>query len=397
MYTHLQGPQSRSRVRAGAVIAALALLVTPGRTAVDANGRTAIERAVIGTYAGVAAASYEDAAEGARALARSVDEFLASPNAEGFDRARHAWIEARIPYAQTEVFRFYDGPIDGVEGRVNSWPIDENLIDYVEGEPDAGIINQARRFPEIDAAMIASLNEKGGEKNITAGFHAIEFLLWGQDVNDDGPGQRSYLDYTDGHAPHAGRRRDYLRVATHLLVQDLASVASQWQPDREDNYRARFVALPPDEALTRILKGIGILSGSELAGERLTVPYETKEQEDEHSCFSDNTQRDIVNDAIGIESVVRGRYTRTGGLHVDGASLIDLLAHVDPATAQRLTQEVAASVAAARRVPEPFDRSILGTDAASGRVAVKSLITALRAQADTVAQAGAALGLRLNF
>jgi putative iron-regulated protein len=145
------------------------------------------------------------------------------------------------------------------------------------------------------------------------------------------------------------------------------------------------------------LKGLGILSGAELAGERLTVPYETKDQEDEHSCFSDNTQQDILYDTLGVASVVRGRYVRTNGGHVEGTGLADLLARVDPAVAQRLTREVEVSVAAARLVPSPFDRSILGTDAAPGRVAIKSLITALRAQADFIAQAGAALGLKLNF
>jgi putative iron-regulated protein len=385
------------RVRAGAVVALLTVLILPGRTAADAHGRAAIEQAVISTYARLAAAGYEDAAGGARALARSVDDFLDEPSAAGLDRARRAWIEARIPYAQTEAYRFYDGPIEAVEGLINSWPIDENLIDYVDGEPDAGIINQPARFPELSASMIASLNEKDGEKNITAGFHAVEFLLWGQDLNDDGPGRRPYLDYRDDRGAHADRRREYLRLATHLLVQDLESVASQWQPGHADNYRARFLALPPDEALTRILKGVGILSGSELAGERLTVPYETKEQEDEHSCFSDNTQQDILYDTLGIESVVRGRYVRTNGEQVEGTSLTDLLARVDPAVAQRLTREVEVSVAAARLVPSPFDRSILGTDAAPGRIAIKSLITALRAQADSIAQAGAALGLKLNF
>jgi putative iron-regulated protein len=88
---------------------------------------------------------------------------------------------------------------------------------------------------------------------------------------------------------------------------------------------------------------------------------------------------------------------RTSGEPVEGTGLADLLARVDPAIAQRLTREVEASVAAARLVPSPFDRSILGTDAAPGRVAIKRLITALRAQSDSIARAGAVLGLKLNF
>src|SRR5262249_48788433 len=265
------------------------------------------------------------------------------------------------------------------------------------GEPGAGLINHPERYPAITAELIASLNEKGGEKNITAGFHAIEFLLWGQDLNDEGPGQRSHLDYVDGHAPNAGRRRDYLRVAARLLVKNLETVADAWAPDRPSNYRAEFVARRPDESLAAIVKGIGILTGSELAGERLTVPYETKDQEDEHSCFSDNTHRDLLFDIVGIRNVYLGRYVRANGESIGSRGLADLVERVNPALAAKLARQMDASLAAAKALPPPFDRAIRGTDSAPGRVAVKALITALRAQASSIAEAGAALGLKLNF
>jgi putative iron-regulated protein len=363
----------------------------------ESNELVSLKESVITNYAALVHASYEDALAGARTLARLLDAFLEAPDAESLNRARQAWIDARVPYAQTEAYRFYDGPIDAVEGLINSWPIDENLIDYVDGEPDAGIINHPETFDAITSDLIASLNEKGGEKNITAGFHAIEFLLWGQDLRDDGPGDRSYLDYVAGHAPHASRRREYLHLAAHLLVRNIESVVEAWAPHRTSNYRARFVTMPADEALACILKGAGVLSGAELAGERLTVPYETKEQEDEHSCFSDTTGNDIVYDVLGIQNVFLGRYVRATGERVEGKSFRDLLARIDPALAGRLSREIEASVAASRAVPSPFDRAIQGTDAAPGRVAVRALINALRAQADSIAQAGSALGLQLNF
>src|SRR5262245_31637900 len=368
---------------------------------VPASGEPAdlrsLKQKVVSAYATLVYASYQDAVAGSRLLATAIDAFLEAPSPESLNRARQAWIDAREPYLQTEVYRFYDGPIETVEGLVNSWPIDENLIDYVEGEPDAGIINHPERFAAITTALIASLNEKGGEKNITTGFHAIEFLLWGQDLNDEGPGRRTYLDYVDGKAAHADRRREYLRHAAHLLVQHLETVMAEWAPEKTANYRARFAAMPPDEALASILKGAGILSGAELAGERLTVPYETKEQEDEHSCFSDTTNRDIVFDAIGIQNVYLGRYVRASGERIAGPGFRDLIAGVDPALAAKLERQIEASVAAAKAVPAPFDKSIQGTDAAPGRVAVKKLIASLRAQADLIAEAGAALGLQLNF
>src|SRR5262249_58914281 len=125
---------------------------------------TALKQSVVADYAVLVRAVYEDALAGARALARSVDAFVDDPRAESLDRARQAWIESRVSYAQSEAFRFYDGPIDTVEGLVNSWPIDEALIDYVDGEPGAGLINHPERYPAITAELIASLNEKGGEK-----------------------------------------------------------------------------------------------------------------------------------------------------------------------------------------------------------------------------------------
>ena len=237
-----------------------------------------------------------------------------------------------------------------------------------------------------------SLNEKGGVKNIGR-LHAVEFCCVGQD-NDKGPG---FARLRGRPGPHADRRRQYLRLAAHLLVQNLGRVVDEWSAGGTSNYRARFLAMPPDEALTCILKGLGILSGAELAGERLTVPYETKDQEDEHSCFSDNTQRDIVEDTIGIQNVFLGRYVRASGQRVEGRSLRELLTLVDPTLSTTLDRQIEASVAAANAVPAPFDQTILGTDSAPGRVAVKKLITALRAQADSIARAGRVLGLKLNF
>src|SRR5262245_26533429 len=182
-------------------------------------------------------------------------------------QARKAWIAARLPYLQSEAARFYDGPIDEVEGFINSWPIDENLIDYVADDPNAGIINQPDKYPAITCKLIVDLNEKQGERSITTGFHAIEFLLWGQDMSTVGPGQRSARDYID--ARNAMRRRAYLRAATQLLITHLQQVKQAWAPGQSNNYRADFLAMEPDHAIGRILKGLGSLSGPELAGERL--------------------------------------------------------------------------------------------------------------------------------
>jgi len=355
-----------------------------------------LKRAVITNYAAVVHATYQDALAGARKLKSAIHAFLKQPSENAMKAARQAWLAARVPYLQSEAFRFYDGPIDQVEGWINAWPLDENFVDYVQDNPGAGIVNAVDQYPVLSRKLILSLNEKEGEKSISTGFHAIEFLLWGQDLNPDGPGNRSWSDYTDT-AKNAERRRQYLRIATDLLVEHLQSVADAWAEGRKDNYRAQFQRVDADTALARILKGIGALSGPELAGERLTVPYETKEQEDEHSCFSDNTVNDIIYDGIGIQNVYLGRYSATSGRKIQGPGLHDLLNHVDPSFAEKLAVQIEDAIASARGIPPPFDMAIQGADSKPGRIAVKKAIKAFQTQSDTIAQSAKVLGIKLNL
>jgi putative iron-regulated protein len=348
---------------------------------------------VVQHYAELVYASYQDSLAGALELQDKVRAFVAQPTPEGLQAARKAWLEAREWYGQTEAFRFYAGPIDddkGPEGRINAWPLDESYIDYVKGKPNSGIINN--RKAAITKANLSRLNERGGEENIACGWHAIEFLLWGQDFNEDGPGDRSYEDYVDGKGKNADRRRQYLSVVTELLVDDLRYVLNAWAPGKQ-NYRAHFEDGNDTESVRKMIVGIGSLSRGELAGERMEVALASQDQEDEHSCFSDNTHRDIVNNALGIENVWLGRYVRRDGTTLQGASLRDLIAEKNPALAQRITQDIADSLAAARTVQAPFDREIVGGRDAAGRKRVQTTIDDLVRQSKDLVDAATALGI----
>jgi putative iron-regulated protein len=163
-------------------------------------------------YAHLVLASYDDTLAGALTLQKAVQALAAAPSDENLKAARKAWLDAREFYGQTEAFRFYGGPIDdknGPEGRINAWPMDESYVDYVKDAPNAGIINN--RKVVISKKQLSSLNERNGEENIATGWHAIEFLLWGQDLSTTGPGNRSFEDFVDGKKPNADRRRQYLR------------------------------------------------------------------------------------------------------------------------------------------------------------------------------------------
>jgi putative iron-regulated protein len=351
---------------------------------------------VLRTYADLAHAKYSDALEGARALHAALLALLQAPSSQTLERARTSWLAAREPYVQTEVFRFYDGPIDQVELLVNSWPIDENYVDGDDATP--GIVQDRARYPELTAAGIQKLNMTESETSVSAGYHVIEFLLWGRDARADGPGDRSHADYVSEEADSVqARRGQYLRLVSELLVSHLDQVSEAWAPGRSDNYRARFLAMPPAQSLALIIKGMGALSGPELAGERLTVAYETKDQENQHSCFSDSTHRDMVGNALGIENVCQGRYASARGRSVNGPGLCALVKAADASLGAQLERELRDSVAAARTIPAPFEQAILGSDQAPGRQAILKTIRALEAQARTLTKVATRLGLDLGL
>ncbi len=350
---------------------------------------------VVENYADLVHESYSMSLESATAMDEAIDAFLADPTEESLAAAKEAWLAARDDYGPTEAFRFYGGPIDdeeiGVEGLLNAWPLDEAYIDYVEGAPESGIVNLPDEYPAIDADLLVSLNEEGGEANISTGWHSIEFLLWGQDLSADGAGNRPVEDYTT--AANADRRAGYLAVASDLLLTHLGQMVDAWAPDVE-NYRAEFVALPANEALGMIMTGIGELSRGELAGERMTVAYEARSQEDEHSCFSDNTTNDIIGNATGVQRVFLGE---AGS--VDGPGIYELVAAEDQDLADQLRDEIATSVELATAIPAPFDQHLVEgvSDEDPGRVAIFDTIVALEAQTDTIVDAATLLEADLNL
>nr|WP_315466030.1 imelysin family protein [uncultured Rhodoferax sp.] len=371
---------------------ASALLSVALTTAFSAQAQNIDANSVVQHYAQVVYANYSDVLTSAQALDKAIHAFTAAPSAQGLADAQKAWLAAREYYGQTEAFRFYSGPIDddkGPEGRINAWPLDESYIDSVAGKPRAGIINNPK--VKISKANLSRLNERGGEENIAAGWHAIEFMLWGQDQSDTLPGQRSFDDYVDGKTPHADRRRAFLNTASELLLDDLAFLVKSWEPGRK-NYRAKFEQ-GGIQSVRKMVIGLGSLSRGELAGERMEVAMNTQDKEDEHSCFSDNTHRDIVTNAQGIENVWLGSYKRLDGSLLTGPSLKDLVASKNAALSQRTSQQIATSVAHASAIQAPFDREIVGDKSAPGRQRVQKTIDSLVQQSKDITEAAAALGI----
>lgn len=349
-------------------------------SAVDAT------RTVVLRHAERAHELYRECAARAAALRQAVQKLLEAPDVATLAAARDAWRTARAVYGETEVFRFCDGPIEPLEPLLNAWPVDEAYIDRVAGRPTTGIVNDTRTFPVLSAALLASANERGGETNVSTGWHAIEFVLWGQDLDPNGPGQRPHTDFLAG-ADGVERRRAYLTIVVDLLVGHLSEVRDAWAPDAA--FRRRFES-DVQGSVRAMLTGAVILTAFELCGERLAVAYETRDQEQEHSCFSDTTCADLVANEKGILAVFRG-----GADAKATASLLGLVRAKDAAAAEHLDRCLEATMAALRAIPAPFDQAFLGGDDAPGRRAIRTAIEALEQQTEAITIAARMLGFDL--
>lgn len=407
-------------------IVALSALMPFAPVAVDtAAADTVSADAVVKHYADLAHANYADALNAAQALNERIDELLANPTAETLSAAKQAWLQARVPYQQSEVFRFGNAVVDNWEGQLNAWPLDEGMIDYVEGDDyqyelgnegaTANIIaneqitvgGETLDVSDITPELLADLNEIGGsEANVASGYHAIEFLLWGQDLHgfEKGNGERPVSDYQTGddctHG-HCDRRRSYLDAVSDLLVDDLEWMVAQWAPETEGNYRQELLAESDQEGLRRMLFGMGSLSLGELAGERMKVALEANSFEDEHDCFSDNTHNSHYYNGQGIQNIYTGSYQRLDGSVVEGPSLQDLLSQADSELADTLGAQLEATMARldaikqaaeAESSPMAFDMMIAPGNE-QGSELINEAILSLVAQTGSIEQAAGELGV----
>jgi len=398
---------------------AATLMLSTALGALPALAETTPE-AVATHYADIALAKYQDSLDTAKALDAAIDALIAEPSAEALQAAKDAWLASRVPYQQTEVYRFGNAIVDDWEGRVNAWPLDEGLIDYVDAsygtENDDNTLYTANVIANamvtvngeaVDASAItpdlisSTLHEAGEvEANVASGYHAIEFLLWGQDLNGTGAGagERPWSDYASGEECTDGncdRRGEYLNAASGLLIADLEEMVGNWETDGEA--RGELMA-DPQNALSIILTGMGSLSYGELAGERMKLGLLLHDPEEEHDCFADNTHNSHRYNAVGINNVYNGVYTRLDGTELSGPAISELVAAADAGVDEELkaklmtTIEKMDAMAARAESVEAYDQMI-GEGNEEGNAVVQAAIDGLIDQTRSIERAVAALDL----
>lgn len=378
-------------------------------------------QAVLNTYADIAEASYSDSLSTAKALQEKVNALLANPSDATLEAARNAWIAARVPYQQTEAYRFGNAIVDDWEGKVNAWPLDEGLIDYVNTdsygeESDENPLFRANVIANktltvggktVDATKITpallaeNLHEADEvEANVATGYHAIEFLLWGQDLNgtEPGAGKRPATDFSLENCTggNCDRRRDYLSAATTLLITDLEEMVANWATDGAA--RKELAEKGEKGGLATMLTGMGSLSYGELAGERIKLGLMLHDPEEEHDCFSDNTHYSHYYDAKSIKNVYLGEYTRVDGSVVKGPSLSDLVREKANTVDEQLRSELNATENAMQVMVDQAKQGntfdvLIGSGNKAGNAVIQDVVDALTTQTRSIEKAIEVLGL----
>ena len=389
--------------------AAFVLAAATSGLAIGSAHAAADPAAIVKHYAEIAHAKFSDSLAAAKALDVAVDALIATPNDDTLKAAREAWLKSRVPYQQTEAYRFGNPLVDDWEGKVNAWPLDEGLIDYVdpsygtESDENALFVGNVIANPKleiggkaIDAttitpAVLQELHEAGEvEANVATGYHAIEFLLWGQDLNGTGKGagNRPATDYDKANCTNGNcdRRGAYLKAASSLLVTDLEEMVAAWAPEGD---ATKNVTADPKAGITAMLTGMGSLSYGELAGERMKLGLLLHDPEEEHDCFSDNTHNSHYYDVAGIQTVYTGEYTRADGSKLTGPSLSELVAEKDAALDTEMKAKLDASHTAFKALVdraeggEAYDQMI-GEGNADGNKVVQTAIDSLIDQTKTI-------------
>jgi putative iron-regulated protein len=349
---------------------------------------------------------------------RSIELFMKDPNESNFNKVKDSWLEARTVYQQTEVFRFGNPIVDDWEGKVNAWPLDEGLIDYVDTTNYYPTENDFSNFNVIankklkvegelvDASIIntnllsSKLHEIGGnEANVAIGYHAIEFLLWGQDLNGtkSGSGNRPYTDFDLNNCTNdnCDRRREYLIAASQLLIEDLRYIHSVWSPKG----KARQDLLNDQKnGLKRILIGMGSLSYGELAGERMKLGLMLHDPEEEHDCFSDNTHNSHYYNVVGINNVFLGKYKNLDGKVVTGPSISSLLSEVDYDLNKKTKKSIKNTLKSMKKIVKSANKGVtydmlIAEGNEKGNKLIQNAVDSLIKQSKNIELAAAALNI----
>lgn len=180
----------------------------------------------------------------------SIKQFLATPNVANLEAAQQKWQETYALFNDTSPFTVLtDNPAQ--HSYIDSWPILPGYIDAISGFPNSGIVNDVTL--ELNEANIRQQHGLTFPGEVSTGFHAIEFMIWGETTTAENsesakeskeenktlplkrytPVKQWHQTELDVSQHSNNRRRKYLALVTNILLKDIeksnAEAKATWQ------------------------------------------------------------------------------------------------------------------------------------------------------------------------
>lgn len=311
------------------------------------NAATLLDNAANNVIVG----TYRDLDAQAAALQTAVAALAAAPTAATLATARQAYRDARAPWEATEAFAFGPVSTQGLDGVIDTWPL--NRIDLVA------------LLASADPLSLASLRTRDGGLQ---GFHPIEFLLFGPDSNK-------------GLANFTAREYIFLNSSAQNLRAATAQLLSAWLP-AGGNFAAAFGKAGPGspvypkqkQAVQELLDGM-IGPADEVPNSKIEQPLAQRNTDFEEAKFSRNSKAEFLQNLAGIEAIYTGRYAATSG-----TGFSNLVVKYNPALDTRFRQELLAAQQAIAALPGRFDEAILQNPAAvrAAQAKVRTVLNTLQ-------------------
>jgi putative iron-regulated protein len=250
-------------------------------------------------------------------------------NIENLNLSKQAWLNAHSAYELTTLHRYYATQLMGeqdslvlmqLQYQINHWPIVPGYIDYVDGYPDSGIVHDINVNLNAD-----SLREQHGffdVSEVTLGFHAIEFLLWGYDADSvarpatdfDAVLELTPKEIESGYTLEQlsnNRRRLFLSVVVDTLVKDFLALQSLWLAE-EPSISQRIESISGTELIVILADSMSAMLTQELLQRSLYPMLNGDFVESVQSPYSRSTQNAVSSQLSGLERLLLERQTENG-------------------------------------------------------------------------------------
>lgn len=239
-----------------------------------------------------------------------------------YNMSKAEWKTAKMRIDMLSPFQYLN------EVDFNSFLINPAYIDATSYDNSSGIILNTAAYPTITIQTIQNANYIGSSpNNISKGIHALEFLLWGNDLNPTGPGDGGPNPFDPNSSANYLRRKAYLLGLITLLKNDLDEMNYS---EFKDNVNAK----DPKESLAYLLKGIHDFIRYDIAEKSIKKPIDLLDPLYEESQFSDNSTEDIKNKILSIRNYIYGsQFTATNGYFI-----ADYMTEKSPDSAAKMLQ-----------------------------------------------------------